>query len=94
MNTTTLITTILYGLAAAYVLYMAIMYLFVYFANVQLGHEESFRVPMLYLIGGLLLCALTYAGYKIYTIPSSGFFLKALFYLPVFAIILYALWAI
>jgi hypothetical protein len=94
MNTTTLITTILYGLTGAYVMYMAIMNLFVYFANVQLGHEESFRMPMLYLIGGILLCGLTYIGYKIYINPSIGILLKVIFYLPIFAIILYALWAI
>jgi hypothetical protein len=94
MNTTTLITTILYGLTAAYVMYMAIMNLFVYFANVHLGHEESFKMPMIYLLGGLTLCALTFLGYRIYTLPSIGLLFKILFYIPVLAIILYILWAI
>ena len=94
MKTLTLILTILYGIVTAYTAYLAITHLFVYFANQKLGHTESFRMPLIYLSCALLFGAVTVLGYKIQSGNASHFLLKALFYLPLSAVVLYVLWAI
>lgn len=94
MKTLPLIVTILYGIVAIYTAYLAITHLFVYFANQKLGHAESFRMPLIYLTCALLFGAVTLMGYKIQSGNSSQFLLKAFFYLPISAVILYILWAI
>jgi len=94
VNTTTLITTILYTLTAAYLLYMAILYIFVYIANSNLGHEESFKMPLIYLISGIVFSVLSYLGYKIYKSEDVILLLKIIFYLPLIIVALYGIWAI
>jgi hypothetical protein len=88
------ILSLMYGGATLYTGYMAIMHLFVYFANTRLGHEESLRLPMIYLICAVVFGTVTYIGYKLGTGTSLHFIFKALFYLPVAAVLLYILWAV
>ena len=88
------ILTIIYGGVAAYCIYMAIMTLFVYFANHSLGHSESFRMPSIYLFLAALFSTTTFIGYKIWANHSVNFLIKSIFYLPIIAIGLYILWAI
>lgn len=88
------IITVVYSIIAAYTIYYAIMHLFIYFANQKLGHAESFRLPMIYLVSAILFGLVSFVGYRIWIGHSVHFILKSLFYLPVAAIVLYILWAI
>jgi hypothetical protein len=89
-----LITTIIYGASAVYLLYYAAMHIFIYFANTSLGHAESLKRPLIYLVSGLIMAALTYLGYRIYKSMPLPLLLKILFYLPASLVILYLLWAV
>jgi hypothetical protein len=88
------IITVAYSIIAAYTIYSAIMHLFVYFANQKLGHAESFRLPLIYLVCAILFGVVSLIGYRIWTGHSVHLILKSLFYLPVAAVVLYILWAI
>ncbi|MBK6362674.1 MAG: hypothetical protein IPF52_03915 [Saprospiraceae bacterium] len=94
MKSLILILTILYSVVAIYTAYMAIIHLFVYFANQRLGHTESFRLPLIYLTCALLFGTVSFIGYKLFSGGSSHFLLKTWFYLPATAVGLYVLWAI
>jgi hypothetical protein len=89
----TILTTI-YGLTAAYTTYMAVIHLFVYFANQRLGHTESLRLPIIYTCCAILFSAVTFIGYRLWTDQSAHFLMKALYYLPFGAIGLYLLFFI
>jgi hypothetical protein len=88
------IMAIMYGIGFLYTAYMAVMHLFVYFANQRLGHTESFRLPLIYLVCAALFGVVSFIGYKLYSGHNVNFAFKALFYLPLTAVILYVLWAI
>lgn len=94
MRTLSLILTLMYGVAAAYTLYMAATHLFVYFANQRLGYPESPRMPMIYLTLGVVFSITAFIGYKIWTNQPVHILMKGLFYLPIGLILLYVLWGI
>lgn len=84
----------LYAMGAVYPGYMAITHLFVFFANKNLGHVESFRLPGLYLSGSVLFIICAFIGWRLYNSGNIGLFEKTLFYLPLVLVITYALWAV
>ena len=94
MKVFNLILNLIYGVGAIYTTYMAIMHLFVYFANQNLGHTESFRLPMIYLVCAFIFGVNTYIGYRLYSGVNIGLILKSVYYLPFIAVGLYILWAI
>jgi hypothetical protein len=94
MKIIALLTTIIYVITSIYLLYSAAMHLFVYFANTRLGHEESIKLPLLYLMGGIVFGLLVVIGYRMHQKIEVGLILKSLFYLPIIAVGIYILWAI
>jgi hypothetical protein len=84
--------TVLYGLGAAYFLYMAAMGIFVYFANRSMGHTESFLVPGQHLVAGLFLCGFAYLGWRWLQNPGSMGIWGYSLYLPAAALLLFVLW--
>ncbi|MBK8699642.1 MAG: hypothetical protein IPN29_08870 [Saprospiraceae bacterium] len=82
------------GIAALWLLYHAAMHLFVYFANRSLGHAESFRVPGLYLFGGIAFTALAVGGWYLSKNPAYGKIGLGLLMLPAIIVALYGLWAV
>jgi hypothetical protein len=86
------VLTVLYGLGAAYFLYMAAMGIFVYVANRSMGHHETFLVPGQHLAAGLLLAGFAYLGWRWLQHPdTTGAWVYGL-YLPAGALLLFALW--
>lgn len=81
-------------MGVVYTGYMAITRLFVFFANKNLGQDESFRLPGLYLFGSVLFIICAFIGWRLYTSGNTGLFEKMLFYLPIVLVIAYALWAV
>ncbi len=94
MKTINIIISLLYAMGAVYTGYMAITRLFVFFANKNLGQDESFRLPGLYLFGSVLFIICAFIGWRLYTSGNTGLFEKMLFYLPIVLVIAYALWAV
>ncbi len=84
--------TVLYGLGAAYFLYMAAMGIFVYVANRSMGHQESFLVPGQHLAAGLLLGGFAYLGWRWLQHPSAIGAWVYWLYLPAGAFLLFAAW--
>ena len=85
----------LYGFAALYAGYLAITHTFVFFANQKLGYEESFRLPLIYLVLTIIFGGAAFLAYKLMSssanVPS---WTKIILYLPIGLIIFYALWAV
>ena len=84
----------LYGVISLYSGYRCFMHTFIYFANRKLGHFESARMPIMYLILAIIFGFLFWLGYKYYYGHSLNTLSKALFYFPIVAILMYAIWAI
>lgn len=94
MKVINIIITMLYAMGVIYTGYMAVTHLFVYFANKNMGHEESFRLPGLYLFGCFLFIICAFVGWRLYNSGNAGIPEKLLFYLPLVLVIAYALWAV
>ena len=91
---TVLITTFLYGATAIYLLYNAAMHIFIYIANTNLGHKESMKMPLLFLLSGIVMAYFTIIGYRMYKTIPVPLVLKILFYAPIILLALYLLWAL
>jgi hypothetical protein len=88
------VLTMIYGGAAVYFIYMAIMHLVVFFANQGLGHTESFRLPMIYIVCSVIFGIVTFTGYSIWIGQPVYIILNVFFYVPIGALLLYVIWAI
>ena len=82
------------GLAGLYLLYMATMHFFVYFANTTLGHEESILIPMRNLIPGLIIAGLTIGAWMLLKenpISKTG---NILLFIPCMIAMIFGLWTV
>ncbi|HMO17160.1 MAG TPA: hypothetical protein PKA63_03630 [Oligoflexia bacterium] len=88
------IITFLYAVISAFLIYYAGMNIFVYVANVSMGHDESISPSLYYSLGALVFSFLAYLGhFKIMSLANISY-LKAVFYIPIFLLLLYGTWAI
>ncbi len=88
------ILIIIYSVTAFYFLYQAAIGIFVYFANKNLGHYESFLVPGRNLALGLILASMAFGGWKHINNPSTYKFGMFIVYFPVGIVALIILWVV
>lgn len=89
-----IITAAIYALITLYLIYMAMIHIFVYVANTGMGHQESAKVPIRYALGALFGMAVSFIGYKYYKSGELSLILKIIFYTPISLTLLYILWAV
>lgn len=85
---------VVYVLSAAYLLYMAAIHLYVYFANKNLGQEESFLEPGKYLFAGLVMLAITIGGWYLIRHTEYQKTGNLILFFPLVVLVLFALYTV
>jgi hypothetical protein len=84
----------IYSIFGLSFLYRGVLTTFVYFANKNLGHYETFFPNGWNLIAGIILSFFAYSGYVIFSGESNSKIYSWIVWLPMIAILIYILWAI
>lgn len=85
---------VVYVLITFYLLYQSALHLFVYFANKNLGHEESFRTPRLFIVSAFLSSIITATSYFLLKNNPDSAIGNAILFLPIAIVMLIILWTI
>jgi hypothetical protein len=85
---------VVYALITFYLLYQSVLYLFVYFANKKLGHEESFRTPLLFIVVAFLSSAITASSYFLLKNNPDSVIGNVILFAPIVIAVAIILWTI
>ncbi|MCB0659678.1 MAG: hypothetical protein KDC04_02010 [Saprospiraceae bacterium] len=94
MKTVHYIAFALNGLVALYFIYMAALQAFVYFANQNLGQNESFGMVARYGIIAIIFIVILAASWILLKQNGASVLGKVILYFPIGLALGYALWAI
>ncbi len=86
--------SVAYTLVTLYLLYQSVLHLFVYFANRHLGHYESFRTPLLFIVATFLLSIITASSYFLLKNNPASIAGNAILFAPIGVVVAIILWAI
>lgn len=89
-----LLLSVVYASFSLYFLYQSALHLFVYFANKNLGYEESFRTPLLFIVSAFLSSIITATSYFLLKNNPDSVIGNTILLVPVGIIVAISLWTL